>query len=162
MERLWGTLQDRLVKELRLAGITTLEEAPAFLPGFIGRYHERFAKAPQDPEDAWVGLPDDLDLDYHFAAREVRKMRADHCIQWQGEVLQLQVKPSDPGLVGQSVSVHTVPEGMVYVYHGRRQLDYCRVAEEAAPAKATQLAPPPRALDPKAAARRRAWLFGHR
>ena len=162
VERLWGTLQDRLVKELRLAGITTLEEANAFLPGFIEGYNARFAKAPQDPQDAWVALPDNLDLHYYFAAREGRKVRADHCIQWLGEVLQLQVKPSDPCLVGKSVSVHTVPEGMVYVYYGRRRLDYQRVVQtECASAKATQSAPPPRVPDPKAVARRRAWLFGH-
>ena len=49
IERLWGTLQDRLTKELRLAGITTLEQANAFLPGFIERYNARFAKPPPTP-----------------------------------------------------------------------------------------------------------------
>lgn len=41
VERLWGTLQDRLVTELRLAGITTIEAANAFLPGFLIRHNER-------------------------------------------------------------------------------------------------------------------------
>ncbi len=163
VERLWGTLQDRLAKELRLGGITTLEEANAFLPGFIERYNERFAKAPRDLQDAWVRLPAELDLSYYFAAREGRKVRADHCIQWLGEVWQLEVKPGDPGLVSKKVSVHTVPEGTVYVYDGKRRLDYCQVTpEERAPAKVTQSASPPTASHPKAAAQRRAWLFGYR
>ncbi len=167
VERLWGTLQDRLVKELRLAGVRTLEQANAFLGGFIERYNARFAKAPQDPTSAWAPLPAGFDLDYHFSARESRKVRADHCIQWQGQVLQLELKRDDPVLAGKRVSVHTVPEGSVYVYDGERRLDYHRVVEaQRGPAKDSQgvrPAPPVfKTVDPKVAARRRAWLFGHR
>ena len=50
IERLWGTLQDRLTKELLLAGITRLEAANAFLPTFIERYNAHFAHPPQDPQ----------------------------------------------------------------------------------------------------------------
>ena len=46
IERLWSTLQDRLTKELRLAGSSDLEPANAFLPGFMERYNVRFAKGP--------------------------------------------------------------------------------------------------------------------
>jgi hypothetical protein len=52
VERSFGTLQDRLVKEMRLAGISTTEAANAFLPGFIADYNERFGKAPLDLLDA--------------------------------------------------------------------------------------------------------------
>jgi hypothetical protein len=62
IERLWGTLQDRLTKELRLADASTLEQANAFLSRFIERYNARFGQAPQDPQSAWVPLPSDLDL----------------------------------------------------------------------------------------------------
>ena len=164
VERLWGTLQDRLVKELRLAAITTLEEANAFLPGFIERYNARFAKAPQDPHNAWVTLPADLDVPYYFAAREGRKVRADHCVQWLGQLLQLQLKAGEPGLAGKGVAVHVVPEGTVYLYHGQRRLPYRRVVEpDRAVTKASRQVPAtPKVPDPQAAARRRAWLFGHR
>ena len=47
IERLWSTLQDRLTKELRLAGVTTLEHANAFLPDFSERFNTHFAKTPQ-------------------------------------------------------------------------------------------------------------------
>ena len=46
VERVNRTLQDRLVKELRLAGISSIEAANAFLPGFIERFNARFAVAP--------------------------------------------------------------------------------------------------------------------
>lgn len=124
IERLWGTLQDRLTKELRLDGSTTLEAANAFLPGFIERFNQRFAKAPQDPQHAWVPLPADLDLHYYFAIRETRKVRADHCISFQGQTLQLLPGLQDPSLVQQSVAVHRVPEGELYVYHGKRPIAY--------------------------------------
>jgi transposase len=162
IERLWGTLQDRLTKELRLAGITTLEAANAFLPGFIARYNARFAKAPQDPNSAWVPLPADLDLNYYFAIRETRTVRADHCISFASRLLQLLPAPQDPSLVGQRITVHIVPEGDIYLYHGKRPLAYQPLsAPPAKPAAQPDPAlPPPKPPDPQAAARRRAWLFG--
>ena len=51
MERVNRTLQDRLIKELRLAGIATVDEANAFLPGFIERFNARFAVSPARPGD---------------------------------------------------------------------------------------------------------------
>jgi transposase len=162
IERLWGTLQDRLTKELRLAGSATLAEANAFLPGFSERYNTRFAKAPQDPHSAWVPLPADLDLHYYFAVRETRKVRADHCISFAGQLLQLEPGPKDPSLVDQSVTVHVVPEGDIYVYHGKRRIAYQPVAApQAPPSQPTgEALPPARPADPKAKARQRAWLFG--
>jgi hypothetical protein len=162
IERLWGTLQDRLTKELRLAGSTTLEQANAFLPAFIERYNVRFAKLAQDPQSAWVPLPADLDTPYYFAIRETRQVRADHCISFNGQLLQLEPGPKDPSLVEQRVSVHVVPEGDIYVYHGQRRISHQPVAAPPAPSpqpsgEARQPAPP---ADPKAKARRQAWLFG--
>jgi transposase len=163
VERLWGTLQDRLVRELRLAGIQSLEAANAFLSGFVARYNARFAKTPADPNPAWRSLPANFDWAYHFSARETRKVRADHCLRWLGRTLALQVKPSDPHLAGCTVSVHTLPEGEVYVYAGRRRLVYRQVDEPKA-RPALVVLPPLKVQtpDPKAAARRRAWLFGQR
>ena len=161
IERLWGTLQDRLTKELRLAGITTLEAANAFLADFTPRYNARFAKAPQDPNSAWVMLPADLDLNYYFAIRESRKVRSDHCISFSGRILQLLPDPKGPSLVDESVTVHTVPEGDIYLYHGKRPIPYRPVsASDSVPLKPIKSAQSqPRPVDPKAAARRRAWLF---
>ena len=57
IERLWETLQDRLVLELRLAGIKSIKEANAFLPGFIKRFNARFAVVPREPQSAYRPLP---------------------------------------------------------------------------------------------------------
>ena len=162
VERLWGTLQDRLTKELRLAGITTLEAANAFLPGFIARYNARFAKAPQDPQSAWVPLPTDLDINYYFAIRETRKVRADHCISFAGRCYQLLPDPQTSSLVNQWITVHRVPEGDIYLYHGKRRLAYqAFVAPAVAPPQSpSQASPPVAPVVPKSTARQRAWLFG--
>lgn len=161
VERLWGTLQDRLVKEMRLAGITSLEVANAFLPHFSERYNARFAKPPRDAQSDWVPLPEGLDLVYHFAAREERTVRAGHCVQWQGQMLQLVLKTGEPSLERKKVNVHVVPEGVVYLYDGKCRLDYGRLE---APLSATAvMAPPalraPKTPDPRAKAKQRAWLF---
>jgi hypothetical protein len=164
IERLWRTLQDRLTKELRLAGVTTLEQANAFLPDFIARYNARFAQPPRDPEPAWVPLPADFDAAYYFAVRETRKVRADHCIRFAGQWLQLLPDATQPSLVAQTVTVHVVPEGERHVYHGTHRLIYRPVAApppmRSAPAKEpawSQLPP-----EPNAKARQRAWLYGQR
>jgi transposase len=162
VERLWGTLQDRLTKELRLAGSTTLEAANAFLPGFIARYNARFAKAPQDPNSAWVPLPADLDINYYFAIRETRKVRADHCISFAGRCYQLLPDPQTSSLVNQWITVHRVPEGDIYLYHGKRRLAYQAFVAPAValPQPPSQASPPVAPVVRKSTARQRAWLFG--
>ena len=89
IERLFETLQDRLTKEMRLADIRTEDEANAFLSGFLTRHNDRFAIAPKDPTPAWIPLPSDLDRNYYVAIRQTRTVRADHCISWLGQTLQL-------------------------------------------------------------------------
>ncbi|MGH7736009.1 MAG: ISNCY family transposase, partial [Gemmatimonadales bacterium] len=86
IERLWGTLQDRLIKELRLANVATLTDANAFLTDFRGRYNARFSQDPADPQAAWTPLPPDCDLADAFAVHESRQVGADHCLRWQGQL----------------------------------------------------------------------------
>src|SRR4051794_39769147 len=73
VERASGTLQDRLVKEMRLAGIDTIEAGNAFLPAFMEAYNARFAKAPFDDRDLHRPLAfGHDDLDEAFAWKEER------------------------------------------------------------------------------------------
>lgn len=90
VERAHLTLQDRLVKELRLAGVATVEAANRFLPGFVADYNKRFAKPPRCPEDAHRRLAPYESLDEALAWREDthRVGRAD---------AELQPHAADPG-----------------------------------------------------------------
>ncbi len=124
IERLFKTLQDRLVKEMRLHGACTLEEANAFLPAFVERHNQQFAVEPADPQAAWVVPGEPLDLPYFFAAKQQRVVRADHTLSWMGQDLQLKRKRTERSLAGVNVNVHTTPDGEVFVYLGKQRLAY--------------------------------------
>ncbi len=89
VERANGTLQDRLIKEMRLQGISTIEEANEYLPEFIKEYNNRFGKEPRKEEDAHRPLEKSDDLDRLFAHRSVRKLSKDLSFHYNGEHYQL-------------------------------------------------------------------------
>jgi transposase len=75
VERVNRTLQDRLTKELRVAGIDSIEHANAYLHGdYLERHNARFAVSPRDPHDAHRTLPQDIDLRNIMARRQQRKL----------------------------------------------------------------------------------------
>jgi transposase len=166
IERLWQTFQDRLIKEMRLAGIATLEKANLFLESFIPAYNQRFSKTPRDPQCAWRALPPRLDVDRLFSTAVERKVKADHTISYRGLVLQILRAKEQPCLVACKVMVHCTPETTLHLYHKETKLEYrlldqrpttplLTAAKVVAPAKATK---PP---DPNARRRRNAYLFGN-
>lgn len=61
IERCWETFQDRLVSEMRLAGVNDLEAANRFLPGFLERFNRRFAVPAAEEGSAYRPMPDGLD-----------------------------------------------------------------------------------------------------
>jgi hypothetical protein len=75
IERANGTLQDRLVKELRLAGISSIEAGYTFLPAFMEDFNRRFAKAPFNDKDLHRPLSGEDDIDEAFAWQEERRSR---------------------------------------------------------------------------------------
>src|SRR4029077_5786036 len=76
IERAFGTLQDRMVKELRLAGISSIAAANAWLPGFITAYNMRFGRDPANAKDLHRPLAQADDLDEILAWREERTVHA--------------------------------------------------------------------------------------
>ena len=89
VERLWQTLQDRLVKELRRAGAATLEQANQVLAAYLPKFNQRFQVAPALPESAFRPLPAQLDLEASFSFRYQRQVANDHTISLDGHKLQL-------------------------------------------------------------------------
>jgi transposase len=162
IERLWKTLQDRLVKELRLARVDTMEQANAFLPGFIKRYNARFAVEAADPDTAWVALEKGCDLDYYFSMQDTRTVKADHTVSFDGKTLQICAKSRTRSLAGQTITVRVNPENKLNLYDGKRRLDYREVAPSTPKVKTPQplrANPNPQPLDPGKAARRRGFLY---
>jgi hypothetical protein len=166
IERLWQTFQDRLIKEMRLAGIDSPEQANAFLETFIPAYNQRFAKPPRDPQSAWLPLPLELDLDRLFSTSTERKVRADHTISYRGLVLQILRQKQQPCLVACKVTVHITPDNTLHLYHQHTKLQH-RLLNHSPPAplvakpKAPALPENPKPPDPEARRRRNAYLFGN-
>src|SRR5204862_362577 len=104
IERLWQTLQDRLVSELRLHGIATPEAANAFLPAFRADHNRRFARPPARPRPAWRPPPRELPL--LLGCRYARRVAADNTVRLGLRGLQLPPGPrrrSWAGLGGDTV-----------------------------------------------------------
>ena len=72
IERLWETLQSRLVIEFRIRNIKTVHEANAFLLEYIPKFNEKFAVAPEQTESAYSPLSPDLNLDFILCVKESR------------------------------------------------------------------------------------------
>jgi hypothetical protein len=91
VERAHFTLQDRLVKELRLAGISTIEAANAFLPSFVASYNDRFAKLPARDKDLHRLLDPRQDLDQVLCWREQRQVSHQLVVNYSR--MKLMLKP---------------------------------------------------------------------
>jgi transposase len=89
VERLFGTLQDRLVKALREAGAQTLEEANRVLQDYLPQHHQRFTKKAAQAGSAFVPWPPDLAPDDLFCFRYQRTVRNDNTISFDTVVLQI-------------------------------------------------------------------------
>jgi transposase len=120
VERLWGTLQGRLVAELALAGVRTLDEANRFLVASVPQHNARFAVPPVDPTPAYLPVPADLNLAHVFCFKQTRVVRADNTIAYEGQSLQLLGTPARRGWARARVEVHERLDGQrVIVYHGQ-------------------------------------------
>ena len=97
VERMFGTLQDRLVKELRLAGITTMEEANEFLKEYIPKFNEKFAVIPQRKKNLHKELCEAKEnkLSQIFSIQSQRKVSNDYTIRFKNNYYQLdRVQPT--------------------------------------------------------------------
>jgi hypothetical protein len=123
-ERLNRTLQDRLINELRLAGITTCEAANAYLRDqFIPDYNATFTRSPADPASAFVPLGD-VDLDQILCEEEQRVVGQDNTVSLDGVRLQLAKQPGRPTCAGLRVIVRRQLDGAHTVWRGPQCLGH--------------------------------------
>jgi transposase len=105
-ERLNRTFQDRLVNELRVAGIATLEAANRYLADhFLPQHNATVARAPRDPASAFVPLGD-VDLDAILCHEEGRVVARDNTVTFDGRTLQIAPQPGRRSCGGVSVTEH--------------------------------------------------------
>jgi hypothetical protein len=125
VERANQTLQDRLVKELRLRGINDMESANAYLPAFMADFNQRFAVAPSSEEDAHRPLlhsPRELDL--LLSEQEERTLSKNLIVQYRN--IAYQIRHDGPGyrLRGAKVTVCALANGEVVLLREGRELPY--------------------------------------
>lgn len=106
VERLFETLQDRLIKELRLAGICSLAAANRFLEEvFTPWWETRFTVAAANDVDAHRTLPPQLDLDCLFAHTEQRVVARDFTIRYKLRCLQIEPAQAHPSMLGSRITI---------------------------------------------------------
>lgn len=112
VERLFGTLQDRLIKEMRVAGIASMEEANQFLEEvFIPFWDERFSVEPLESVDAHRPLPDGIDLMRLFAETEERVIAHDFTFRFQNRFYQIEAHEADGAMPKSRVTLEQRLDG---------------------------------------------------
>jgi transposase len=119
-ERAFQTLQDRLPKELKLAGIATVEAANAFIRGiYLPAHNAHFSVLPAGEGSAFTPIPG-VDLDEILCVQEERQVGNDNCVAYRTLKLQIPESPMRSHFVKARVRVHVYPDGSHAVFHGPR------------------------------------------
>jgi hypothetical protein len=124
VERANGTLQDRLVKEMRLCGIDNIAAGNAFLPAFIDDYNARFAKAPLEDRDVHRPLAGHDDLDDAFAWKEERTVSMNLTLQYDQVLFILEPTGIARSLARKRVTVIDYPDGRLAIRYDGIDLSY--------------------------------------
>jgi transposase len=117
IERLFGTLQDRLIAELGLEGVQSLEAANRFLKVFISRFNRRFAVCPRESEKAWRKVPLELDLDRMISFRYRSVVGNDNSVRIGGLILDLPPGPHRRSYAKAHVELRQLLNGAWRVYY---------------------------------------------
>jgi transposase len=122
VERLWGTLQDRLVSELRIAGVEDRDGANAFLARYLPRHDRRFTVPAADPEPAWRRSPKGTRIERVCCFKYRRTVSRDGTVRAGAMILQVPPKPNGRSRAGQRVELHVRLDGRLVVWDGEREL----------------------------------------
>ena len=119
VERLFGVLQDRLVKEMRLRGITTKDAANELLKKYLPCYNKKFKVCPANEADAHVRLPEDVNLDQYLCIKTGRSIRNDNTLAHDGRLYQIDEPRGKKVVVEEKIdgSIHIMSKGTALRYH---------------------------------------------
>ena len=138
VERANQTLQDRLVKEMRLRGISSIKDAQAFVPAFMAAWNRKFERPPRDSQDAhrpWNRHADALDE--VLARREERSLSKALTFSSAGQLYCIKTKDAGIALRGAKVTLLHFADQSLKVRYKQRELDFTKVRAlpHAAPAE---------------------------
>jgi transposase len=115
IERLWETLQDRLISEIRLLGLTSSAQVEAYLPQFIVEFNARFAVPARERDSAWRAAPPQLER--LLSCRYSRKVARDNTASIPGRWVQLPPRAHGRSWQGSVVEVRECLDGSALVLH---------------------------------------------
>jgi transposase len=158
VERVNGTLQDRLVKALRVEGISTIEEANEFLRRkFLPKHNRKFGQATPGAADVHRTLPPGRALAEVLCVQETRTVGRDWCVTYGGRVLQLDKRHEKLALAGRGITVSELASGPLRLtYQGHRlrwkeaacRVESSKATESPSPSSKRPLAAPPKPSQP--------------
>jgi hypothetical protein len=137
IERLFGTFQDRLIKEMRLRGIKSKEEANTFLEGYLPLYNRRFSVSPARGVDLHRRKPRSTELDRILSIRTKRALRRDFTIVHNRQLYQVENTP--PHTRAKSVVVEERTDGRMYITYNGLKLKYRKIDTRPSKAKEQKL-----------------------
>lgn len=145
IERLFGTFQDRLVKEMRLVGVKTLEDANTFMEGYLPVYNKRFSLPAAESVDIHRPIPKGIDLKKILCIRTERVLRNDFTVAHNSNLYQVKENSK-----AKKVIVEERINGLMYITDQGRPLKYkeittrpVRVHEAVKSNKARRVISPP-------------------
>ena len=119
VERLFNTFQDRVIKEMRLAGVSNIEEANKFLEGYLPKYNKRFSVIARSSADLHRPVPGGLNLDRIFCIKTKHPVRNDFTVIHEKKLYQIEDKTRAKKIV-----VEERINGAVKLYAGDKSLKY--------------------------------------
>jgi len=130
VERANQTLQDRLVKEMRLAGINDYQQANKFLTSYLPGHNDKFAVQPASPIDSHEPLRPENDLELIFTKRVRRKLSKDLQFQYDRVIYQIQTERPIYVLQGREVTVCVKENGKIVVLLDQTPLKFKRYVRQ--------------------------------
>jgi len=148
IERLFNTFQNRLIKEMRLKGIRSTEEANRFLKHYLPTYAKRFAVVPANDTDLHRPVQKDVDLDAVFCVKTIRVLRNDFTVVYNGKLYQI-----EDNVNAEKVTVEERANGSIHISYRNTDLKFKEITDR--PKK--QQKEPQVPKEPNTAARTAAW-----
>lgn len=125
IERLWGTFQDRLISELRLEGISSLEEANKYLHNvFLPKYNKKFTRKPRVEEVAYRPIPEGMDLNQILCIKEKRQVQGDNTIGYDTRRYQILPTKTRFGFAKAKVEVQKHLDESIHIFYKGEELPF--------------------------------------
>lgn len=124
IERLFSTLQDRLVKELKLRNITTIEKANLYLPEYIKTHNAKFGVPALNPENAHRAIISEKQLENALCFKEERKLTKNLELSFAGQIIQIQTDRPSYAMRGAKVLVVETLDGKMKIKYLGKELAY--------------------------------------